>query len=212
MRVNDKTWRIKDVELSRKHIRVALSSVVAAMVALVVSLYVLRGIHNSPLRLPFWSLGLIDLGGILGVSAVLVAGFRSLAKKREEISKLRRDISQLREAELSARSRMSTGATIHLLWTYHSDVLLTIEEYRNDARGYRRIHNRYQTVIIIGSLVTTTIGTAAVRYNVLEWVAVAVSFSVALSAGMTGYFKFRERSMNLQQAAEILRGNTRPSS
>lgn len=32
----------------------------------------------------------------------------------------------------------------------------------------------------------------------------AVSFTVGVSAGMTGYFKFRERSMNLQQAADDL--------
>lgn len=204
LRANEKNWRIADVELSRKYIRVVLSAAVAGIVAVVILLYSFRVIHNSPLHLPFWALGVIDLGAALSAGAVLVAGFRSLAKKREEISRLRLDVTQLREAELSARSRMPAGGTIHLLWTYHSDVLLTIEEYRNSARGYRRIHNRFQTVIIIGSLVTTAISTAAVRYNVLEWVAVAVSFSVGVSAGMTGYFKFRERSMNLQQAADDL--------
>ena len=99
---------------------------------------------------------------------------------------------------------MPTGSTTSLLWIYHSDVLTTIEEYRNNARGYRRVHNRFQTVIIIGSLMTTAISTAAIKYGSLEWFAVVVSFSVGISAGMTGYFKFRERSMNLQQAADDL--------
>ena len=51
---------------------------------------------------------------------------------------------------------------------------------------------------------TTAITTAALKYGVVDWVAVAVSFMVGLSAGMTGYYKFRERSMNRQQAADDL--------
>jgi ABC-type uncharacterized transport system fused permease/ATPase subunit len=91
-----------------------------------------------------------------------------------------------------------------VLWAYHSDVMSTIEEYRDHALGYRKVHNRFQSVIIIGSLLTSAITTAAVKYASLEWAAVAISFTVGVSAGMTGYFKFRERSMNLQQAADQL--------
>lgn len=204
LRANEKNQRITDAELSRKRIIVGVTATVAAVIALVILFYALRSIHNSALNLPLWALGLIDLGAAVSVGVALVLGLRSLAKKRTDISRLRLEVAQLREAERDARSRIPSGSTVPLLWTYHSDVLTTIEEYRNSARGYRRVHNRFQTVIIIGSLMTTAISTAAVRYSALDWVAVAVSFSVGVSAGMTGYFKFRERSMNLQQAADDL--------
>ena len=63
---------------------------------------------------------------------------------------------------------MPIGNT-RLLWTYHSDVLSTIDEYRDSALRYRRIHNRFQNMIIIGSLMTTAIATAALRFAVVEW-------------------------------------------
>lgn len=131
-------------------------------------------------------------------------GFRSLSRKRKEISGLKLEVAQLREAERDARSRIPTGRTGRLLWTYHSDVLVTIEEYYNSARGYRRTHNRFQTVIIIGSLLTTAITTAAAKYGSLDWLAIVISFSVGVSAGMTGYFKFRKSGVNLQQAVDQL--------
>ncbi|TMR27321.1 DUF4231 domain-containing protein [Actinomadura geliboluensis] len=99
---------------------------------------------------------------------------------------------------------MVSGGLTRLLWIYHSDVLTTIEEYRGQARKYRTTHNRFQTIIIVGSLATTIATTAAAGNSPPELVATALSFAVGVSAGMTGYFKFRERSMNLQQAADDL--------
>lgn len=203
-RINEKNRRIADAELSRKHVGAAVIATILAVAVAVIVLYILRVPRNSPLRLSPGSLGLIDVAGVVIVGGVLVVGVRSLSRRREHISGLRLDVAQLREAERDARSQMPAGSATRLLWTYHSDVLTTIEEYRNNARAYRRIHNRFQTVIIIGSLLTTAISTAAVKYGSLEWGAVVVSFSVGISAGMTGYFKFRERSMNLQQAANDL--------
>ena len=37
-----------------------------------------------------------------------------------------------------------------LLWTYHSDVLTSIDEYRDNSLRYRRIYNGFQNVIIVG--------------------------------------------------------------
>jgi hypothetical protein len=37
-----------------------------------------------------------------------------------------------------------------------------------------------------------------------KWVAVVLSISVGIEAGFTGYFKFRERSMNLRQTADAI--------
>ena len=203
-RINEKTRRIADADLSRRHIGAAVIAAIIAVTTAVVALYFLRLMKNSPLQLSEGSLGLLDVVAVVVAGGVLGIGIRTLSRRRKAISGLRLDLAQLREAERDARSRMPTGSNTRLLWTYHSDVLTTIEEYRNNARRYRRVHNRFQTVIIIGSLLTTAISTAAVKYGSLEWFAVVVSFSVGISAGMTGYFKFRERSMNLQQAADDL--------
>jgi Protein of unknown function (DUF4231) len=203
-RINEKNRLIADAELSRRNVNAALVAAIMAETIAVIVLYLLRLPRSSPLQLSLGSLGLIDTAAVVVAVGVLGMGFRTLTRSRKTIGELRLELAQLREAERDARSRMPAGSSTRLLWTYHSDVLTTIDEYRNNARGYRRVHNRFQTVIIIGSLITTAISTAAVKYSSLEWAAVGVSFSVGVSAGMTGYFKFRERSMNLQQAADDL--------
>jgi hypothetical protein len=202
--INEKSRLITDAELVRRQVGTALSFSAIVAVAIIATLQTLHGVHNSPLRLAPIILGLIDLVVVLGVGVAFVMGFRSLAKKRREISRLYREIARLRAAERYSRSRIPADRVTPLLWAYHSEVLDTIEEYRKSARTYRRVHNRYQCVIIIGSLFAATISTAAVKFGYLEWAVVAASFSVSVSAGMTGYFKFRERSMNLQQAADDL--------
>jgi hypothetical protein len=165
--IAEKNRRIGDVETSRGLVMTTMVAATMIVAALVIALYVIRVPRSSPLRLSFGSLGLVDIGAVLAVGAFLGAGFRSLSRKRKELSDLKLQVTKLREAERDARSRIPTGGTTRLLWSYHSDVLITIENYRSGARAYRRVHNRFQTVIIIGSLLTTALGTAAAKYGSL---------------------------------------------
>lgn len=87
---------------------------------------------------------------------------------------------------------------------YREELPEVIADYRTEANRYRRWHNAFQGVIIVGSVVTSAITTASVSYTQARWVAVAVSAVVGLSAGFTGYFKYRERSYNLQQTADAI--------
>jgi len=146
----------------------------------------------------------VDIATGLVSAGFLVYGIRYIIQKNSRITELRTSISKLRDAERDAKFRMSNGGIRRLLWAYHSDTFSTIDEYRDQALIYRKVHNRFQTVIIIGSLTVTAVSTAAAQYRYLEWLGVFVSFFVGVSAGMTGYFKFRERSMNLQRAADDL--------
>jgi len=146
----------------------------------------------------------VDIAVALISATAMSYGLRYVVVKNRKVSELRLEITKLRDAERDAKFRMPHDGIRRLLWTYHSDTLSVIDEYRDEALHYRRIANRFQTVIIIGSLMVTGITTAAAQYRNLEWVGVFASFFVAVSAGMTGYFKFRERSMNLQQAADNL--------
>jgi hypothetical protein len=69
---------------------------------------------------------------------------------------------------------------------------------------YRRIHNALQSVIIIGSLAASTAAGLAETPPPYKWITVGTSFAVGISAGFTGYFKFRERSFYLQQTADSI--------
>ncbi|MFF2819563.1 DUF4231 domain-containing protein [Kitasatospora cineracea] len=87
---------------------------------------------------------------------------------------------------------------------YREDILGFIGRYQAESLKYRRTHNWLQCVIIVGSLLTTTIAALADALPAHRWATVAVSLSVGLAAGFTGYFKFRERSFYLQQTADAI--------
>jgi hypothetical protein len=87
---------------------------------------------------------------------------------------------------------------------YRAELPEVISEYRADAAGYRRWHNLFQGIIIIGSVTTSAVTTASVSYEEARWFAVGVSAIVGLAAGFSGYFKYRERSFNLQQTADAI--------
>ncbi|MFE0737888.1 SLATT domain-containing protein [Streptomyces sp. NPDC058855] len=79
-----------------------------------------------------------------------------------------------------------------------------VEQYRSEGMQYRRTHNLFQSLIIIGSLATSTVAGIAETPAPYKWILVGTSFTVGLSAGFTGYFKFRERSFYLQQTADAI--------
>lgn len=193
---------IRAQERSRRHVWATTVIVWFAEVVAVAVLYLTR-LSGAPIRLDLKVLVAIDAVAALAAAALLYRAIRLSGKKARSIDGLRHTLMQHRTAERDAKSRLPIGSA-RLLWTYHSDVLDIIDEYRDRALRYRRVHNRFQNTIIIGSLITTGIATAALKFAAVEWAAIVVSFAVGLSAGMTGYYKFRERSMNLQQAADDL--------
>ncbi|HYT40818.1 MAG TPA: DUF4231 domain-containing protein [Methylomirabilota bacterium] len=92
------------------------------------------------------------------------------------------------------------------LESYKENVLATISGYRRKSNYYRFIANILQIFIIVGSVLVTS-ATSALGFgfgDAFKWIAPAISILVAISAGLTGYFKFRERSFNLQQTADAI--------
>ncbi len=82
----------------------------------------------------------------------------------------------------------------------------TIKNFRSESKSYRREANIFQILIIAGSVLTTSVS-SAVGFglnDILRWIAPAISIVVTISAGLTAYFKFRERSFNLQQTADAI--------
>ncbi|WP_432167982.1 SLATT domain-containing protein [Streptomyces sp. bgisy031] len=108
----------------------------------------------------------------------------------------------IEKKRLSAASiDLSTETRRHI---YRETVPGAIERYRTSGLRYRRVHNAFQSVIIIGSLATSTAASLAETPAPYKWITVGTSFAVGLAAGFTGYFKFRERSFYLQQTADSI--------
>ncbi|MFB4269425.1 DUF4231 domain-containing protein [Nonomuraea sp. GTA35] len=135
---------------------------------------------------------------IVAVACLVRSRFigREIRQREKKLAQIKANIrpenvSEADEVELAAHLAM-----------YHAETLAVINEYRDNATRYRKIHNRFQSIVIIGSIVTTAVTSAAGQLEYLRVVAPFISILVGISAGMTGYFKFRERSINLQRTAD----------
>ncbi|WP_188196780.1 DUF4231 domain-containing protein [Nonomuraea sp. SYSU D8015] len=148
--------------------------------------------------LPLWALTAIGVVLLGGASALIIyTGRRQL-----EVFKKERDLAEYRETLRSLRRRAPSNDPVAILEWYHEDAILVIDDYRTNANRYRRVHNAFQSIIIIGSIITTAVTSAAGQIPLFGVLAPFISIIVGISAGMTGYFKFRERSLNLQQTAD----------
>ncbi|WP_314147410.1 DUF4231 domain-containing protein [uncultured Leifsonia sp.] len=87
-------------------------------------------------------------------------------------------------------------------YVYRGEMQRSIVSTRKSGDRYRRANNSFQSVIIVGSLATTAVASLNTGEGALKWVAVGLSFTVGLSAGFTGYFKYRERAFYLRQTAD----------
>ncbi|MFC0532500.1 DUF4231 domain-containing protein [Phytohabitans kaempferiae] len=97
-----------------------------------------------------------------------------------------------------------SGSPLAAQKRYRDDTLDIIAQFREEANRNRRIHNRFQGVVIAGSVASTAIATASVSYAQARWAAVGVTAAVGLAAGFTGYYKYHERSFSSQQAADAI--------
>jgi Na+/melibiose symporter-like transporter len=87
---------------------------------------------------------------------------------------------------------------------YRDSIPALLDDYRRAAEKYRTRHNWFQIAVIVGSILTSVATTASAEQGVWSWLAVGLSSIVSISAGIISYFKFRERSINLQQTADSI--------
>lgn len=113
---------------------------------------------------------------------------------------------KIRESEARRNAEIERRKALSPLEKYKEDIPITIARYKEEANRYRRIANRLQVTIIVGSvLVTSATSAAGFEFGgIFRWFAPFISIVVAASAGLTGYFKFKERSFNLQQTADAI--------
>lgn len=136
--------------------------------------------------------------------ALVLWAFWRIATQSKELRNLLNARKKLRDAEKDARMRLSAEADRSILWNYHSDAVLTIDEYRLVAARNRRVGNWFQGFVIVVSVAVSLLATASGQFPGLQWVAVVASFLVAAATSLSGYFKFKERGVNMQRAADDL--------
>lgn len=111
-----------------------------------------------------------------------------------------------RAKEVQRRAGIERIQSLTPLEKYKEEIPETIERYREESNYYRRIANRLQGFLIVGSVLVTSLTSAAGFEfgGIFKWLAPTFSILVAVSAGFIGYFKYRERSFNLQQTADAI--------
>ena len=116
-------------------------------------------------------------------------------------------LQEIRKLEAQHKAEIERRKALSPLEIYKEDVPQTIVQYRQEANHYRRIANRLQIIIIVGSVLVTSATSAAgfgLYGDIFRWLAPIISIVVAASAGLIGYFKFKERSFSLQQTADAI--------
>jgi len=139
--------------------------------------------------------------------ALVLAGQALLIRRVTTLTGTRNDAltrrEKFREAKRNRALALSENEDLFVgLRRYREDAQEVIDDYRRGADHYRKIHNIYQSIVIVGSILTTSVTSAAGQIPAFRWTAPVLSLVVGVSAGMIGYFKFRERSLNLQQTAD----------
>lgn len=145
----------------------------------------------------------IPLTLICGIIFWALAYMEHERSGRKSVRKLELELEIAEERKL-LRAFQLAAPVDQRQFTYKDSIPRDLDQLRIEAQHYRRIHNAFQSIIIIGSLGTTTAASLADTPSYLKWVTVGLSFAVGLSAGFTGYFKYRERSFYLQQTADTI--------
>ncbi|MFJ6083542.1 DUF4231 domain-containing protein [Streptomyces sp. NPDC092369] len=147
----------------------------------------------------------LNIYGCIAVGASILSSAWWANHRRGKISET---LVELRKLEAERRSlqagdpdQQSIPSAFH---AYFESIPSYRDEYRRSAEKYRSRHNLFQLTVIIGSILTSVSTTASAEQGFWSWFAVAVSAFVSISAGIISYFKFRERSLNLQQTADSI--------
>lgn len=158
-----------------------------------------------------------DQGAAAGITAILIVvspislivSLFALKSQRNRLFDLERELKRLR-AKRRAED-YSTGPTEAGQKRYQAsrskywnETWEYVEEARKGAAKNRRIHNTFQAIIILGSILVTSLTSAMAGSSPSNWITVLISIMVTAAAGFSSYFKFRERGFNLQQTANAI--------
>jgi uncharacterized protein with PQ loop repeat len=145
----------------------------------------------------------IPLTVVCGIAFVILAYLEDKREDTKSVRQLQAELEIAEERKLLEAFTLAVPSS-QRQFTYKEALPRELERLRSEAQHYRRIHNAFQSLIIMGSIGTTTAASLTDTPSSLKWVTVGLSFGVGVSAGFTGYFKYRERSFYLQQTADAI--------
>lgn len=119
------------------------------------------------------------------------------------LSDLLLDLDMAEERKRLSASQLHLDVRVRR-FSYVDSIPRELDSLRKEATHYRRIHNFFQSVIIVGSLATTTAASMTDAPSPYKEITIGLSFIVGMSAGFTGYFKYKERGFYLQQTADAI--------
>ncbi|MFC0864640.1 DUF4231 domain-containing protein [Sphaerimonospora cavernae] len=152
-----------------------------------------------------------DIFSVVGTIAALVSTAAAsifLLKARPDIDEVRYKLHELQAQQRNLAAAQEADPLVALR-IYRVSALDDIKDLEHRASRNRRTANLFQWAIIVGSVSATSLtGAAATNPDTQDWfrwLAAAISAVVSISAGATGFFKFRERSFGQQQTADALK-------
>ncbi|MFC5290605.1 SLATT domain-containing protein [Actinokineospora guangxiensis] len=139
--------------------------------------------------------------GLISVVLSTVGASYTLVKKRPALVDLNFEARQLLHVKHSLAAKVPVDS-VEALRIYRESSLDLVEQFRRNATRNRGVHNAFQGFVIAGSIMGSTMTALVGELPDIRWYATVVTALVSISAGLTGYFKFRERGYNEQSTAD----------
>ncbi|MBQ1021761.1 DUF4231 domain-containing protein [Micromonospora sp. D93] len=211
MKSNDGERRENAKELDLRETRLrALQTLQRLRIAWLIASILCVGFLGWAMFIGIWTSykGPFSVIGTVAAMVSTVAAAYFLLQSQPDVDEKKYDLVQLQSdrLRLAAEAASDTRASLRV---YRIGALDDIDQYRAKAKVSRRYSNLLQWAIIVGSVAATsltsiTAGAAAASAEWVRWVAAGVSAVVSVAAGVTGFFKFRERGFNQQQTADAM--------
>jgi hypothetical protein len=141
--------------------------------------------------------------GIVIILALSAAAISMLANGRNKVVDLTSELHQALSEKQNAAAALPLYAETALR-IYRESTLELMESYRKRAARNRRLNNALQVLVIAGSIIASTLVALDQDISPLNLAATILTAAVGVAAGLSGYFKFRERGFNLQTATDEL--------
>ncbi|MFD8477261.1 SLATT domain-containing protein [Streptomyces globisporus] len=186
-------------------------SALACALTLLVSLVVIT-IHTwgeRDMLLANW-LGLPVVAVLAIAGGLIVDNYSSVAVTDEANIVKRLSISDLRfDLEVAEEQRLSIAASSALpvherRYAYRDAIPAEVERLRTEGLRYRRWHNGFQWLLILCSAAITAVAALYDPPQPGKGLLIGLGATVSVITSAMGYYKFRERSFNLQQTADSI--------
>jgi hypothetical protein len=141
--------------------------------------------------------------GIVIILAASAAAVNMLVNDRNKVVDLTSELHQALLEKQTAAAALPLYSETALRF-YRESTLELMESYRKRASTNRRVNNGLQVLVIAGSIIASTLVALDDRISPLNLAATILTAAVGVAAGLSGYFKFRERGFNLQTATDEL--------